>query len=116
MSEELLERFSRLGFTGLIDNEPEVLASHLHEASSRSGSGALIILAGAILQVYRFMKSEDEYGGVAWKFVKRLDTLTTNSLPEILVGESGDRASAAMVYMETIRVMIATYSPRDYAE
>ena len=114
--EELYRRFIAGGFERLVNEQPRELADYLENRAVTSDSSAPLFLALAIRSVYRMFREHDDHGGVQVDFVRWLDHLVKDSLPDI---EKSDPIRAAMLaqkFYHEISARVRGYDPgREYS-
>jgi hypothetical protein len=81
--EALFQRFVQHGFEGLVDDQPRLLAKWLRDRAAQTGRAGLIFVSEAIDAAYALFLDHDEYGGVRFGFIRKLDEAVYSRLPAI---------------------------------
>ncbi len=114
--EKLFRRFMHEGFEALASEEPQELADWLEDRAVASGEAANLFLALTIRAVYLLFRSHDEHGGTQLNFVRWLDHLVTQAIPEIEAAAPPEAARLAQNFNREISERLNGYSPsRDYS-
>ena len=113
--EELYERFTLDGFEALINDQPKRLADWLEARSVSTGQSANLFLSQSIRAVYSLFIDHNEAGGVQVDFIRWIDHLVKDSLPNIRSTNAPTAAALAQALHREIMERLDGYtSNRDY--
>jgi len=114
--EGLLELFADGGFEALVNEQPRQLAQWLENRAVETGESASLYLALAVRAVYALFREHDQRGGVRVDFVRWLDHLVKESLPDIETADAAEAARLAQRFHREITERVQGYAPeRDYS-